>query len=1234
MPKTSTLLDMKKLFTLRLNSALLPGICAGLLAGQTAFAAPVLWTGTGGNDNWSTAGNWSGGTPAGNEVFFGDLDASGGSGPFGLVNNLVDASLTISRLSYTNLITVGYHHTEIPAGVTLTLTNSGNTILVNQPLINIADAQVYATISGAGTLRVTNTAGILSIGQGSTTANASRRATLDLSGLDTFTATIGRILLAQQTVHSNRANATLLLAKTNIIDLAQAAPTAGLQLGDIQSNNGNSQIVELGRTNVILSDSGITVGGRKGDGFLRFNSNIVAAGAGKVVFRARNGVGRQAQWRVGDNSAQLSGGTFANGTVDFSTYGSVDAQVDTMTLGWATAGAAATTVPSTGTLTFDAGIVDVNTLRLGVQTNSGGGAALGTVNVNGTGQLLVNGNVLMGYYIGGPYNTRGVINIGNVSGGAVTIKGDVICGGGAGNQIVSFGALTLGGKLGDLVDATNTPLGTLDLWSGSLTFERGANGLPATPLVQVTNLNVNGSVNLILSGSPFALGQFPLFKYYSGLGDVGGVAGFGGLTLTLPGNVEGYLSNNTANASVDLVITNLTTKKWSGLVNGDWDINTTTNWIIFPGGTPTKYLEPAVPGDAVTFDDSAAGTTTVNLTTVLSPDGVLVSNVVKTYTFTGTGILSGPTGITKQGAGTLILANSGANNFTGPVAIQGGTMQLAGIPDRLPTNGTVTLADVAGAALDLNGLNLTIGALNGGGATGGNVSLGAGNLAITAGGGNYGGVLSGSGTVVKAGTGTQVLAGANLHTGGVQVQGGTLTLANPTGSGTGPGSVAVTVSNAVLQIGNGGPNGSVAAATITNDGIVRLSRSDDLTFTNTLVGLGVLQFQGANTVLVPGNNSHSGGSTITLGTARIASAGALGTGTVTLGNGSPAVLQLSNNITLANALVVNNKTAASGAVPNLENISGTNTLAGTIQLTGNGAVGWIFDATAGRLVVASPMVPPPSTTQNVQRNLYLRGDGTGEWSGGIIDPVGGTTNLALVKTGAGTWTLSGANTYTGPTAVSNGTLVVNGTLANSSAVNVVNGTLAGTGFIASPVTVGVGGNLAPGDGGIGKLTLFNSLTLNGTTTVQLAKVGLTVTNDHVSVLNTLTLGGTLDVSLSGTVTGGEVFPLFTAGTFTGSFATVNLPALPGGLTWDTSNLESSGTLAISGGAAPTLNFTHSGGVLTFSWAEAGYKLQAQTNSQSVGLSTNWGDYPGGGTSPVSVTNNPANPAVFFRLISH
>jgi hypothetical protein len=223
-------------------------------------------------------------------------------------------------------------------------------------------------------------------------------------------------------------------------------------------------------------------------------------------------------------------------------------------------------------------------------------------------------------------------------------------------------------------------------------------------------------------------------------------------------------------------------------------------------------------------------------------------------------------------------------------------------------------------------------------------------------------------------------------------------------------------------------------------------------------------------------------------------------------------------------------------------------------------------------------------------------------------------------------------TYTGPTVVSNGTLTVNGTIANSSGVTVAGGTLAGTGYISSPVTVDTAGNLAPGDGGIGTLSVFNSLTLNGTTTVELAKTGPTVTNDQVSVLTTLTLGGTLEVSLTGTVTGGESFPLFTAGTIAPStFSATNLPALPGGLTWDTSNLAVNGTLAITGGSAPTLNFSQSGGVLTLEWSEAGYKLQAQTNALGVGLSTNWGDYPGGGTSPVAVTNNPVNPAVFFRL---
>lgn len=63
-----------------------------------------------------------------------------------------------------------------------------------------------------------------------------------------------------------------------------------------------------------------------------------------------------------------------------------------------------------------------------------------------------------------------------------------------------------------------------------------------------------------------------------------------------------------------------------------------------------------------------------------------------------------------------------------------------------------------------------------------------------------------------------------------------------------------------------------------------------------------------------------------------------------------------------------------------------------------------------------------------------------------------------------------------------------------------------------------------------------------------------------------------------------------------------------------------------------LNWTNTGSGLRFSWS-GGFKLQAQTNSLNVGLRTNWADYPGGGTSPVTVPIDAAQGTVFFRLIS-
>ena len=69
-----------------------------------------------------------------------------------------------------------------------------------------------------------------------------------------------------------------------------------------------------------------------------------------------------------------------------------------------------------------------------------------------------------------------------------------------------------------------------------------------------------------------------------------------------------------------------------------------------------------------------------------------------------------------------------------------------------------------------------------------------------------------------------------------------------------------------------------------------------------------------------------------------------------------------------------------------------------------------------------------------------------------------------------------------------------------------------------------------------------------------------------------------------------------------------------------------------GAVAPDLVWTPTGGGtgIDFSWTGA-FKLQAQTNDLSTGLNSSWNDYPGGGTSPVSVSVDGNNETVFFRL---
>src|SRR6185503_11371511 len=135
--------------------------------------------------------------------------------------------------------------------------------------------------------------------------------------------------------------------------------------------------------------------------------------------------------------------------------------------------------------------------------------------------------------------------------------------------------------------------------------------------------------------------------------------------------------------------------------------------------------------------------------TAVRPSATVVSNETATYTFSGSGRLSGPTGLTKEGAGKLILDNTGTNDFFGPMAINAGTVQM----------GNNTAGGSFGAGVVANNATLAF-------ARSDNAVF---NTAI-----------SGSGTVRQDGPGILTLSGNSTYTGPTVVAQSTL----KAGSGT------------------------------------------------------------------------------------------------------------------------------------------------------------------------------------------------------------------------------------------------------------------------------------------------------------------------------------------------------------------------------------------------------------------------------------------------------------------
>jgi hypothetical protein len=526
-----------------------------LLALPPAQAATIAWQGGGTDMNWSTDANWTNGAPTPTtDVYF---EGTGATNSPATPNNVVSTNAVIQSLSLFNETVGTYHTTLINPGVTLTVSNvasSGNVLVGGDDVLAAKVITNYFQGSSGASLVVlaTNMSMTVRQQQGSGTKNYA----LDMSGLDNFTAYMTRIYVAGD--GGTRPAGTLLLAKTNLLVL-WTTNDVGLKVG-YTTGSGMTQgsLVSLGVTNAMFCDYGIGIGllreGGTGGAILNFNP-LTAVG-GSAYFRNWAGTGPQSYWLIGDGSSGGYSGNAALGTVDFS-LGTIDAQVSQLVVGRnQNSGTGLAAAGAQGHLTLAAGTLGVNTAIIGYAMQNYGPAAIGVVNVDGTAQMFVTNSMQLGRFTAA-VTTNGassaVLNIGTLSSnGSVTVTGNITTTTNANNSgssseihLHNGGSLSVQGSVG--------PLSVFDLASSTLTFDFGSSPIPVGAVCTVGSLQTAAPLTLNLLGSGLLVGQFPLIQYQT----LSGNGGDDFSTVNWPSLIEGYLSNNLANSSIDLVITNV-----------------------------------------------------------------------------------------------------------------------------------------------------------------------------------------------------------------------------------------------------------------------------------------------------------------------------------------------------------------------------------------------------------------------------------------------------------------------------------------------------------------------------------------------------------------------------------------------------------------------------------------------------------------------------------------------------
>ncbi len=751
-------------------------------------------------------------------------------------------------------------------------------------------------------------------------------------------------------------------------------------------------------------------------------------------------------------------------------------------------------------------------------------------------------------------------------------------------QAITLGGLNGAGRVGTTYTTTATVTLGADNKSGAFSGvicgnASSAANLTDNPNAGVLNLIKTGTGTQMLAGS----------NTYTGTTSVNG----GVLELTETGTL----------AFSPITVKNAATLK----------INTT--------GKTLSALE-VENGSTVTLPAVAGGTTTVTnaLTLTSNPSFTVRPSFSSPPQLGNTCILLTPASISgTAGAITTDFLTNGATRVRGSTAVSGGKLVLAittGGDAQTWNNGAHTGIWACDADANFTGPhdgkfmtydNITFGDTAAGTVTlVGNLNPGTVSVNSAF---NYtfagSGFITGGCALTKSGAGTLTLTGSNSYTGGTTIHSGTFEIG---GAGQ-------------LGSGNYAPN-------ITNNGTLAINSTANQTLGGTLSGNGSLTKSNAGTLTLTGANTYSGGTTITSGTLATANDATLGTGAITIGVIGTYAFSTTGGYQPSFANAVSgagafNVTGSSGNQSfwsgDFSGFSGTLTIGGscswwarssntgstTMKLNLSGALGFYdnesnitrtFNAGALSGGAEARIWGNPDTGNAItlsvgalNTSITFAGIMMNNWASN------NTSILGLTKVGTGTLTLTGANSYTGPTTINQGvvTLSGSGTLSSTSSIT-----------IASGATLNLGGSannqIQINRNGTGTLIIDGTLSVTSATahtmypnTITLNNGTLTSTNGAGDVLGAYwisanrtitangasnTIGGAGKIGISGGVNLTLDTPLLTdsvavstvlqyqGGVAKSGLGTMNLT---GTNTYSGGTTVNGGTLSLSGAGGPT-----------------------------------------------------------------